>query len=324
MDKIIFDNKILSIYEYSVEEEFEKVIVEHALSIFGQNTIYVDIKKKIGDSILTIPDGYLIDFTYSSAPQLYIIENELVTHDPYKHIGQQLLKFGISYKISGRKIKNFLLDYILLNENIKVKAEQGARECGYRNIDDFLDKLIFDKPIKALVVIDRINDDLEKVVNQLSMDIDIIEFQTFSSGSIHLHKFTPLHEEAVDIQDDIDVDELDTIVVPANEGGFNEVFLGEDCWYSIRISSAMLGKIKYIAVYQTAPVSAITYYAEVADIFRYQNEQKYKVNFTSKATKIHPPLRLIPKPNGRIKAPQAPRYTTFTRLMNAKNLDEVF
>jgi len=59
------------------------------------------------------------------------------------------------------------------------------------------------------------------------------------------------------------VDELDTIVVPAREEGFNEVFLGENSWYSIRMSSSMIDRVKYIASYQKAPVSAITHYAEV-------------------------------------------------------------
>jgi len=32
----------------------------------------------------------------------------------------------------------------------------------------------------------------------------------------------------------------------------------------------------------------------------------------------------VPKPAGVVKAPQAPRYTSYKRLMNASNLDEVF
>lgn len=67
----------------------------------GEKSIYIDIKKRIGDSILSIPDGYLLDFSFADEPKLYIIENELVTHDPYKHIGQQILKFAISYKARG-------------------------------------------------------------------------------------------------------------------------------------------------------------------------------------------------------------------------------
>ena len=55
----------------------------------------------------------------------------------------------------------------------------------------------------------------------------------------------------------------DTVIVPAQSEGFEKVFLGEDCWYAIRISGGMLDKIKYIAAYQTQPVSAITHYAAV-------------------------------------------------------------
>ena len=87
------------------ESDFELDIIKHAKEIFGPKSFYIDIKKKIKkDNIVTIPDGYLLDFSIEMDPRLYIIENELVTHDPYKHIGQQLLKFAISYKASGLKL----------------------------------------------------------------------------------------------------------------------------------------------------------------------------------------------------------------------------
>ncbi len=92
MERLISDNKTYKYYEYALENEFEKVIVDHAKQIFGNNTVYIDIKKKIGDNIVTIPDGYLIDFSFAEKPRLYIIENEISTHDPYKHIGSQLLE----------------------------------------------------------------------------------------------------------------------------------------------------------------------------------------------------------------------------------------
>jgi hypothetical protein len=46
--------------------------------------------------------------------------------------------------------------------------------------------------------------------------------------------------------------------VPAQQDGFDEVFLGENCWHAIRMGGGMLSKIKYIAAYQSNPVSAIT------------------------------------------------------------------
>ena len=42
-------------------------------------------------------------------------------------------------------------------------------------------------------------------------------------------------------------DQRDTVVVPAQEEGFQDVFLGENCWYAIRISGGMLPRIKYVA-----------------------------------------------------------------------------
>jgi len=110
-------------------------------------------------------------------------------------------------------------------------------------------------------------------------------------------------------------------VVPANEEGFNEVFLGENCWYAIRISSAMKERIKYIAGYQTAPVSSITYYAEVDKIEKYRDTNKYILYFKDKAKKIGPIT--LPKAKKRI-APQAPRYRNYKKLLKAKTLSDIF
>ena len=115
------------------------------------------------------------------------------------------------------------------------------------------------------------------------MKTDIIEFQTYICEEEQIHKFTPFQQEIRSIVESkrprVKIEELDTIVVPANEEGFNEVFLGENCWYQIRISSSMLERIRYIAGYQTAPISAITYYAEVKKIEKYKDSNKFIVYF---------------------------------------------
>jgi hypothetical protein len=33
---------------------------------------------------------------------------------------------------------------------------------------------------------------------------------------------------------------LDTIIVPAQQDGFEKVFLGERCWYAVRVAGGML------------------------------------------------------------------------------------
>ena len=114
---------------------------------------------------------------------------------------------------------------------------------------------------------------------------------------------------------------VDTIVVPAQEDGFQEVFVGENRCYAIRMHASMIPRIKYIAAYQVAPVSAITYWASVKNIEPWQNTGKFVVNFAEPAKEVSP-IPLVPK--SRVKALQNTRYTSFDRLQKAKTLDEVF
>jgi len=326
MDRLSYKGKIFTLYEYSKENDFEGDVIKHSKEIFGPKSLYIDIKKRIRkDNIITIPDGYLLDFSFETDPRLYIIENELVTHDPYKHIGQQLLKFAISYKASGLRIKKFLVNKIREDSKMKKEVEIGFSKAGYGNIDAFLEDLIFEKEVSAIIIIDEITPDLENVVNQLAMKIDLLEFQTFVSSGERIRKFTPFQEEIRDITEGKDketkIQELDTIVVPANEEGFNEVFLGKYQWYAIRISSSMVDRIKYIAGYQTAPVSAITHHAEVSKIEKYKDTGKYIVYFKEPAKKIGP-IKLTTGKSGT--APQAPRYTTYEKLIKAKKLEDIF
>jgi hypothetical protein len=97
--------------------------------------------------------------------------------------------------------------------------------------------------------------------------------------------------------------QLDTIIVPAQKEGFERVFLGEDCWYAIRISGGMLDKIKYIAAYQTQPVSAITHYAPVDRIEPYGEGGKYKLVFSMKAKAITP-IPFGDAPQGAMQGPR--------------------
>ena len=110
-----------------------------------------------------------------------------------------------------------------------------------------------------------------------------------------------------------------TIVVPAQEDGFQEVFIGEDCWYAIRIAGGRLHDIKYIAAYRTAPVSAVTHYAEVESIEPYGDGGKYKINFKAPAQKIGP----IAFGSAKAGSMQGPRYTTLEKLKSAKFVDDL-
>ena len=114
--------------------------------------------------------------------------------------------------------------------------------------------------------------------------------------------------------------EPDTIVVPALGDGFEEVFLAQNAWWEVRIGAGMIPKIKYIAAYQSKPVSAVTHVAPVASIEPYGEDGKYKLNFSEPAKAVGPiPFR--DAPSGSM---QGPRYTTYARLMTAKKVTDLF
>jgi len=110
----------------------------------------------------------------------------------------------------------------------------------------------------------------------------------------------------------------DTIIVPARDEGFQDVFLGQDQWYAIRIGAGMKDRIKYIAAYRVAPISAVTHLAEVAEIKPYKDTGKYVVVFKGPAQEIaHVPIE-----SGN-PGPQGPVYARRELLLTKKVLEDV-
>ena len=116
-----------------------------------------------------------------------------------------------------------------------------------------------------------------------------------------------------------DVD-FDTVIVPAQKEGFERVFLGEQCWYAIRISGGALPKLRWIAAYQSAPISSITHYAAVKSIEPYGDGSKYKIIFSEPAKLLPAPIPFADAPPGTM---QSPRYTSLAKLLTAKKIAEL-
>jgi hypothetical protein len=153
--------------------------------------------------------------------------------------------------------------------------------------------------------------DTQEFLNEILSILPLVEIRVFEEAiKIKVNSETVITKKAVQ----------DTIVVPAQEDGFKNVFLAENCWYAIRIGGGKLKDIKYIAAYQTSPISSITHYAEVDSIEPYGDGGKYKLNFTSPAKKIGP----IIFGNAKAGMMQSPRYTSFAKLQSAKELVGLF
>jgi hypothetical protein len=117
-----------------------------------------------------------------------------------------------------------------------------------------------------------------------------------------------------------ETESFDTVVVPAQEEGFNKVFVGENRWFAIRIGAKQMPKLKYIAAYQVAPIGAVTHVAEIQSIKPFENTGKYVLTFKNPAEKVGP----IPRGEYSHINMQSPRYALREKLLHAKDLDGIW
>lgn len=322
---------------FETEMQLESAIAEVSKTLFGPDRIYLAVKKLIGAKGKTknIPDGYLIDLTSKKDPRLFVVENELASHDPLNHIAVQILEFSLSFETSPFKLKAILKEALKTDKTALQMCESYASANGFENLDYLLERLIRkDSAFNALVIIDELDEELETLLlSRFKFPVEILTLRRFRNDkgqtAYEFDQFladisaTETRGQTRSDASEVDPSELDTIVVPAYEEGFQETFIGENRWYQIRIHASMIPRIKYIAVYRKVPVGAITHIAPVKNIELWQDTSKYVLNFAEPAEEIGP-IKLVPKPNGAVKAPQGPRYASYARLMKASNMDEAF
>lgn len=202
-------------------------------------------------------------------------------------------------------------------------CESFARKNNFENVDFLLETIVNRKDsFNALLIIDELGDELETVlISRFRFPVEVITLKRYRSadGEI-LYEFEPFLNEIAADTDKIEISDIDTIVIPAREDGFKEVFLDSNCWHAIRLNASMIPKIKYIAAYKVAPISAITHIAEVKSIEQWKDTNKYILHFTEPAEKI----KAVPLGTIKGKAPQSPRYSSKERILKAKSVDQVF
>jgi hypothetical protein len=321
---------------YESEADLEGAINQVKAELFGQHRIYLDVKRKIGAKagLRNVPDGYLLDLS-GQKPRLYVVENELASHEPLRHIAVQILQFSISFKAEPRTVRDILLDALRKQADALAECEAYAASHSFRNLDHFLDVLAFETPFAALVIIDEIPEDLENILaKNFQFGVEVLELSCYANGKgERVFRFEPfladLAEEpetgAVPIgsvtRKRIDASTVDTVVVSAKDETFQDTFLKENRWYAIKIHGAVRPQIKYIAVYRKKPVQAITHIARVSSIEPWKDTDKYVLNFAEPAKEIiHIPL----VKGSRGKAVQGPRYTNRETIDRAKTLDDIW
>lgn len=325
------DKELYNPAPFEKEKDLEAAIQEVKADLFGPTRIYLETKKRIGQKgkLQNIPDAYLLDLSSKTMPRLFVVEVELASHHPTKHIAVQLLEFSLSFESSKQKVKEVVKECLTSDEATKKKAENYANANGFENLDFLLERAVHrERAFHAMVIIDQTSEVLEAaLLSQFQFPVEIITLSRFQTADAVMgYLFEPFMQDLAQValgegSTDLDPEMIDCIVVPANEEGFTEVFLGENRWYQIRINSSMIPKIQWIAGYQTVPISAITHVAKVHSIELWDGGPKYVLNFEGPAEKIKPLKRL---PDGKVLAPQGARYTSIELIRSANDLDGAF
>jgi len=163
------------------EKEFHPMIREHSKEIFGEDSLYFDVKHILRtiSGIGTIPDAYVICIVRK---EWYVVENELASHPVYDHIVKQLTKFinGIENQNTKNQIIDMLYDEI--NNDIIIKATV-QKKLGSTDIHHFLSKLI-SKPPTIVILIDQKTPEIIDACGALKYQPHIIEFKTFTREDV--------------------------------------------------------------------------------------------------------------------------------------------
>ena len=178
------------------EDEFEEIVKEHSKEIFGNDSVYVDIKKRIKSEsgISSIPDGYLVDFSDNS---LWIVEVELSKHPLHRHLVAQLNTFMSGIKDPEAQKEIVAAIYSAIKGDVLLEAFVRKR-LGSKDPHHFLSELI-SKDLNITVVIDELNKKVEKAFENFKVKIYFVELKTFKRTGIgigaHAHLFKVPSEE---------------------------------------------------------------------------------------------------------------------------------
>lgn len=117
-------------------------------------------------------------------------------------------------------------------------------------------------------------------------------------------------------------DDFDLVVYPGHEDGFQESFLQKHEWYPVRIHVDNIDKVKYIAIYVSKPISAITHYAKIVG---YEPSKEFPGKYTvlldeNEIIELEKP---VPLGNCSPVATRSPKYTTLKKLKKAKSFSDL-
>ena len=160
---LYFGGKRFNELPFQNEDEFERLVLENSGMLFGEKSLYIDLKSRVEGRALgsAIPDGILIDFRDPEDPKFYLVEVELSEHDFYKHIFPQVTKFFAFFKNPrGRtELVEKMFTVINADQDMRSRFNQlvGSKEI-YKSLKD-----IVENSQNILIIIDGLKPEFDEV-----------------------------------------------------------------------------------------------------------------------------------------------------------------
>ncbi|RKZ27097.1 hypothetical protein DRQ26_03530 [bacterium] len=178
------------------EAELERAVVEHSDIIFGEDLIYLDIKKRLKSEIGrgTIPDGYLLDITNK---KLWLIEVELSTHQGYDHIAKQIMTFNsaLSNHRTRQKLASIIREFIENDPVLYHKAQKLGLDKNHPYeflLNEIIEPSYQQRDTQVFVIVDMKTDKITAALDVVNPRPIVLQFQTFVRENVgnlaaHLH-----------------------------------------------------------------------------------------------------------------------------------------
>jgi len=159
--------------------------------------------------------------------------------------------------------------------------------------------------------------------------LDLFEDFELLISTLGFNLFEPIKDKFTDTakpfpknaKPEKDIREFDTIISPATGTGRVDAFEKKNAWWSVRIGQQNIAKLKYVGLYEAAPVSAIRYYAKITKIKPYADTLgKYIIHHDGNIVELenhiglgnHPELSLY-----------GSRYYKLDDILNSKSMAEL-
>jgi predicted small metal-binding protein len=192
--RVITGDGIYAQKAYDNEEEMEKLVVQHAKEVFGEDALYFDVKQKVTSRLRSrITDGVLLDFRTRSQPRFWIVEYELRSHDIEGNVIPQLRGFtkAIRNEETIASVRDFVYNEIRSDPQKLGKFKKLAGEGA--EIHYLVNKALHEGP-GLLVIFDRLDQQIANAIDESDL-VDpptLMEFVTFQNNDKLAHLVNPL------------------------------------------------------------------------------------------------------------------------------------